>query len=260
MTPKLLKDVSASAIQVVINQSLGAVVFLITSFYLPKENYGELNWSLAIFAFANNLLSLRLEQIVVKKAATGPDSSKIMTVFLFHVFLSGIGFYMMLLMLHLAFPAFFSVHDLLLIVGCSQLLSFFSSPFKQIANGKERFDWLAAMSSVNNIARVILLPILIFFSQLTIDRVLIVFVIGSAIELLFCFLVTRFRMRIPLHRGMRLRDYGMLLKESFPQIGAAVLMAGITRLDWIFLGLFSTTVITAEYSFAYRVYELSPFP
>ncbi|MEO6612213.1 MAG: oligosaccharide flippase family protein [Chitinophagaceae bacterium] len=260
MTPKLLKDISASTLQVVINQSLGVVVFLITSFYLPKENYGELNWSFAIFTFTNNLLSLRLEQLVVKKAATGPDSSTIMTLFMIHIFLSGTGFYLLLLILNLVFPGFFSVHNLLLIVGISQLFSFFSSPFKQIANGKERFDYLAAMSSVNNIVRVLLLLALILFSQVTIDRVLIVLIIGSAIELLFCFLVTRFRMQVRLHRGVRPRDYFLLLKESLPQMGAAVLMAGITRLDWIFLGLFSTSIVTAEYSFAYRAYELSPFP
>jgi O-antigen/teichoic acid export membrane protein len=67
-------------------------------------------------------------------------------------------------------------------------------------------------------------------------------------------------LQIRLHRGVRVRDYALLLKESLPQMGAAILMAGITRLDWIFLGLFSTAVITAEYSFAYRAYELSPFP
>jgi O-antigen/teichoic acid export membrane protein len=260
MTPKLLKDISASTVQVIINQALGVSVFLITSFYLPKESYGELNWSFAIFTFTNNLLSLRLEQIVVKKAATAPDSSTIMTLFMIHIFLSGTGFYLLLLLLSLVFPGFFSVHHLLLIVGISQLFSFFSSPFKQIANGKERFDYLAAMSSVNNVVRVILLLALILFSQVTIDRVLVVLIIGSAAELLFCFLVTRFRMHIRLQRDVRVRDYARLLKESLPQMGAAILMAGITRLDWIFLGLFSTSIVTAEYSFAYRAYELSPFP
>ena len=37
-------------------------------------------------------------------------------------------------------------------------------------------------------------------------------------------------------------------------------MAGITRIDWILMGLLSTSAIVAEYSFAYRAYELSPFP
>src|SRR3982750_1356414 len=130
MNPKLFKDISASTLQVLINQSLGVLVFLITSYYLPKESYGELNWSFAIFTFTNNLLSLRLEQIVVKKAATDPDSSTIMTLFMVHIFLSGMGFYLLLLLLNLVFPGFFSAHNLLLIVGLSQLFSFFSSPFK----------------------------------------------------------------------------------------------------------------------------------
>jgi O-antigen/teichoic acid export membrane protein len=259
MTPKLFKDVSASTVQVLINQLLAAIVFLLISFYLPKESYGELNWSFAVFAFANNLLSLRLEQVVVRKTASGLDGAAVMNVFMFHVLLTGISFYILLLLLNVAFPGFFAVHDLLLVVGIAQLFSFFSSPFKQVANGKERFDYLAAMSSINNLVRVTLLLLLIFFSQLTIEKVLLVFIIGSVAEFLFCFLLARVKMNVPLKR-VRIKDYIKLLKESLPQIGAAILMAGITRLDWIFLGIFSTAIVTAEYSFAYRVYELSPFP
>lgn len=259
MSPRLLKDISASAIQVVINQLLGAIVFLVTSFYLPKESYGELNWSLAIFVFAGNLLSLRLEQIVVKKAATDKESSTIMSLFMFHVLLTGVGFFLLLLVLHAFFPGFFSVHHLLLIVGLSQLTSFISSPFKQVANGKERFDYLAVMSSVNNALRVILLLLVIIFSKVTLTNVLYIFIIGSVTELLFCFFITHYKLHVPL-RVIKVSAYARLLKESVPQMGAAVLMAGITRLDWIFLGLFASSIITAEYSFAYRIYELSPFP
>ena len=61
MNARLLKDVSASAIQVMLNQLLGAIVFLVTSFYLPKESYGELNWSLAIFVFAGFLETIPRE-------------------------------------------------------------------------------------------------------------------------------------------------------------------------------------------------------
>src|SRR5258706_8221611 len=122
MTRKLLKDVSASAIQVLVNQVLGLVVFLITSVYLPKEIYGELNWSIAVLTFATTILSLRLEQIVVKRSAAEQDSSKIMTLFTLHVLLSGTGFYLLLFLLSYIFPSFFTAHNLLLIVAISQLL------------------------------------------------------------------------------------------------------------------------------------------
>src|ERR1700742_4265303 len=110
MSRKLLKDVSANTVQVILGQCLGVVVFLITSLHLPKERYGELNWSFAIFTFTNTLLSLRLEQIVVRRAATEENSSGILTLYLFHVLLSGTSFYVLLWILRLIFPGFFSVH------------------------------------------------------------------------------------------------------------------------------------------------------
>ncbi len=260
MNYKLFKDVSASALQIMINQVLSFFVFLLTSIYLSKDNYGELNWSIAVFTFAGSILSLRLEQIVVKKLAAEQDSSKITTLFMIHVLVSGTGFYLLLLLLDIIFPAFFSTHSLLLIIGISQLLSFFSLPFKQVANGKERFDYLAIMSSTANLIRTLILFFTIVFFHLTIQWVLIAFIISSFIELLVCFFIVTRRMQVPISKNISLTDYKTLLQESMHQIGSAILMAGITRMDWILLGFFSTSKITAEYSFAYRIYELSPFP
>jgi O-antigen/teichoic acid export membrane protein len=260
MTRKLLKDVSASTVQVIINQALGISVFLLTSLYLPKEVYGELNWSYAVLMFITTVLSLRLEQIVVRRAAVDQDTSVIMTLYMIHVFLSGMVFYLLLLTLSFIFPAFFTVHSFLLILGISQLLAFFSSPFKNVANGKEKFGYLAVMSSTANLIRAIALSVIIIFFHLTIQWVMAIFIASSFIELLVCYFLVNNRMQIKLTTHIRFSDYVLLLKESLPQIGVAVLMAGISRMDWILLGFFSTAALTAEYSFAYRVYEISPLP
>jgi O-antigen/teichoic acid export membrane protein len=247
MTRKLLNDVSASTLQVILTQSLGLIVFLVTSLYLPKDVYGELNWSYAVCMFVITVLSLRLEQTVVKRAAIDQDTSRIMTLFMIHVLISGTGFYISLLVLSYIFPSFFTIHSFLLMLAISQLLSFFSTPFKNVANGKERFGYLAIMSSTSVLLRAIWLFIIIVFFDLTIQWVLSYYIVNN-------------KLQIKLSRDIRFRDYVQLLKESLPQIGVAILGAGITRMDWIFLGLFSTSVITAEYSFAYRVFELSPLP
>lgn len=260
MNRKFIRDISASSLQVVINQLLGLLVFLLTSIYLSKEVYGEFNWSIAVLTFATTVLSFRLEQIVVKKTAAGEDSSRIMTLFLLHVLLTGAGLYALLLVSSMIFPGFFAIHDLLLLVGISQVTSYFSSPFKQAANGKERFDYLAVMSSAANLVRSAGLCVLLLFSHITIKWVLLLFIASSVFELLVSYYLVTRSMKIPLNYRVRFKDYLLLLKESLPQLGAALLMAGITRIDWILLGIFATTGITAEYSFAYRVYELSPFP
>ncbi|MFN8290130.1 MAG: oligosaccharide flippase family protein [Chitinophagaceae bacterium] len=260
MASKLFRDISASTLQVVVNQLAGAAVFLLTSLYLPKEVFGELNWSVAVMTFATTLLSLRLEQLLVKKAAAGQDISGVMTIFGLHVLCSGLFCWLLLLLCSYLFPAFFSLHALLVMISISQLISFFSSPFKQVANGKERFGLLAVMSSSANIVRAAGLAFTILFSGLTVERVLLIFIAGSVAELLVSYYLVAVKMGIKLTSRVRLADYFLLLKESVHQIGAALLMAGIARMDWILLGVFSTAAFTADYSFAYRVFELSPVP
>src|SRR6266404_3224534 len=260
MRRKLFFDISTSTIQVIINQALGSIVFLVTSIYLAKTDYGEFNWSLAVLMFATTILSLRLEQIVVQKIAGGEDASKILSLFIIHVGISGTCFYILLLLASYIFPAFFSLHNFLLIIAISQLTSFFCSPFKQIANGKERFDQFAIMSLAANFLRTVGLLSVISFAPLTIHAVLIIFVLSSFGELLLCYFLVRYRMNIRFLTSVNFTDYKKFLKQSIPQIGTAFLMAAISRFDWILLGIFSTQVKTAEYSFAYRAYELSPFP
>ena len=260
MIRKLFNDVSASALQVIVNQVLGISVFILTSLYLPKDVYGELNWSYAVLMFITTILSLRLEQIVVRRAAVDQDASTIMTLYMIHVLLSGMGFYIIFLFLSYIFPSFFSVHSFLLILGISQLLTFFSSPFKSVTNGKERFGYLTIMSSTAVLIRAIGLFFIIVFYQLSIQWVMAIYIASSFFELLVCFYLVSNRMQVKLTTRVRFTDYLHLLKESLPQIGVAALAAGISRIDWILLGLFSTAGLTADYSFAYRVFELSPLP
>lgn len=259
MKQNFLKDISASTVQVVLNQVLGLLVFIIISRYLEKSVYGELNWSLAILTFIITILSLRLEQIVVRKVAAGDDPSKMLALFTGHAFFLSLLFYLLLFVLSLLFPSFFHQHELLLILAISQLLNFISSPFKQIANGKEFFRLLAIMSSISNLVRAVWLLWVVFFLVLTIQQVLIIYIVSALAELLINMYIVRYRLNVSTGRWI-LKDYFSLLNESLPQIGSVFLNACIARIDWILLGIFSGTIITAEYSFAYKVFELCPIP
>ena len=260
MNRKLIKDISASSTQVILNQFLGLFIFIITSRYLDKAVYGELNWSLAVLTFVTSILSLRLEQIVVRRVAAGEDASKLLTFFSGHIVFTGLAFYMVLLACSFIFPAFFKTHDLLLILAISHLLSSFSSPFKQLANGKEHFRLLAIMSSVANLTRAIWLLCTVLFTSLTIETTLLIYIVSSLVELVVCFYLGKYRLKVPLSTKHTLTGYFLLIKESLPLAGTVILNASIARIDWILLGLFTTAEKTAEYSFAYKVFELSPFP
>jgi O-antigen/teichoic acid export membrane protein len=260
MSRKLIKDISASSAQVIFNQCLGLLIFFITSRYLDKAVYGEMNWSLAVLTFFTSILSLRLEQIVVRRVAAGQDASKLLTLFTGHIVFFGLLFYILLLTGSFVFPSFFNKHNLLLILAVSQLFSFFSSPFKQLANGKENFRYLAVMSSVANLVRAIWLLLIVMFSSLSIGNVLLVYIISSFLELIICFYLGKYRLQVSFNKQHGLKDYFILVRESLPQAGAVILNASIARIDWILLGIFATAEKTAEYSFAYKVFELSPLP
>lgn len=260
MKKNLVKDISASAFQVIFNQVLGLVVFILTSRYLAKSVYGEFNWSLAVLTSIVTVLSLRLEQIIVRKVAAGDNPSKMLTLFAGHSLLFGLFFYVILFLSSLAFPVFFQQHNLLLVLAISQLLSFFSSPFKQLANGKQAFRLLAVMSSVSNLVKTTSLLGIVLFSVLNVQQVLIIYIIASFAELSISIYLVQYKLRVSISTVWTLKNYSELIKESLPQIGSVFLNACVARFDWILLGIFSTTIITAEYSFAYKVFELCPFP
>ncbi|GEM_PF-196043 len=261
MKQKLASDISASTIQVIANQVLGLAIFLLTSRYLSKELYGEFNWSLASLAFITGILGLRLEQIVVRRVAAGEPGSRMLTLYGAHVMATGLLLYGALLIGSFLFPAFFSRHDLLLLLAVSQILTYFASPFKQVANGMEHFRLLALMSSIANLVRAAgLLLILLFSPQFTVQQVIVLYIFSSAVEFICCYLLTVKKLHANFSGEYGWQDYRNLVRESLPQAATVILNASIARIDWILLGIISTSIATAEYSFAYKVYELSPLP
>src|SRR5258705_6390081 len=107
MSRKFITDISASSIQVILNQFLGLVIFFLTSRYLDKATYGEMNWSLAVLTFITTILSLRLEQMVVSRIAAGQNPGKMLTLFTGHIVFTGLLFYAILFSASFIFPTFF---------------------------------------------------------------------------------------------------------------------------------------------------------
>jgi O-antigen/teichoic acid export membrane protein len=67
-------------------------------------------------------------------------------------------------------------------------------------------------------------------------------------------------LKIPLTLRWNKNNHASLLNESMPQLGVSVFSSVIARFDWILLGFFSTKLILAEYSFAYKVFEMASLP
>jgi O-antigen/teichoic acid export membrane protein len=260
MKNKFVRDISASTLQVVINQIAGIVIFYITSRFLDKNSFGELNWSAAVLATLFSILGSGIDQIVVHKVASKKNTESLLKIYLVHVFLTGSAFFIGLLITRIISPSFYNIHSLLILLSISQLLNFFSLPFKQIATGEEKFKLLFYMSTCANIIKSLGLILLMQFENVQILHVIFLYIFSTAVELTVCFLFRKNLASGTLSGKWNKFHYYDLIKESFPQLGSVIFNSAVARFDWILLGLLSSSIAIAEYSFAYKVFELCTLP
>jgi O-antigen/teichoic acid export membrane protein len=259
MKIRSLQNLSANTIQLVINQFFGAVVFYILSLGLDKPAFGQINLALAVLLSVFNILSFGIDQLVVKKVAQGDDVPRVLRLYIGHVLLTGLLFYGLLL-LGYVFLKTFPAYSLILWIGAGKLLIFFSMPFKQICSGLEKFKLLARMSVVSNCIRAFVLLALMLFHALTINTIIITFVAGDALEFICTLYLfysnTTYRSKTKFDGS----GYRLLLKESMPQLGVVLITSALARFDWLFIGFMVSDIKLAEYSFAYKVFEISTLP
>lgn len=260
MKKKILRDISTNTIQVIINQVSGIVLFYFCSRFLDKGIFGELNWSIAVLITSFSILGFGLDQVMVQKVAAGGEVSALMRLYLIHVLVAGLGFYLLLMAGWVFFPAFYQSHHLLIALGVSQFFLFLSMPFKQIATGKEQFKVLLFMSTLSNVIRAVAVPVIALMDKLTTDWVLIIYIVGASMELILCIYLSRILLSKSIRASVERKQYAQLIRESLPQLGSIIFNAAVARFDWILLGLISTDVVLADYSFAYRAFEVSTLP
>ena len=260
MKSRLVKNLSANATQLIVNQVFGFGIFYVLSIGLDKYNFGQINLVLAILLAVFNILSFGIDQLIIKKVAAGIEVSSILSIYISHVLLTGFAFYGILFVGYRFFPSANYTYSLLLLLGIGKLMIYFSTPFKQVANGLERFKLLAYMSIGSNIARCAGLIALFIFHSLTLTNVVIVFINGDLIELLCCLLLFKKSIKTTLRVKWNWPAYSTLLRESLPQTGVVLITSALARFDWIFIGFMVSAVSLAEYSFAYKIFEIATLP
>jgi O-antigen/teichoic acid export membrane protein len=259
MKKKLGRDLSLNALQLILNQLFGFIIFYILSTSLDKSAFGQINLALAVLLAAFNILSLGIDQLVIKRIASGAAAGSTLSLYICHVLITGLSFYGLLLMARYWFPAA-GTYDLILFIGAGKLFIFFSTPFKQVANGMEQFKLLAYMSVVSNTLRCICLLIFALFHTITVKVIIFIFIGADLGELLVCICLFKRVLKTPVTIKWNKSDYLRLLRESLPQTGVVVITSALARFDWIFIGFILSAVKLAEYSFAYKVFEIATFP
>lgn len=260
MKNKVLQNLSANTLQLIVNQLAGLVIFYLLSTGLSKNDFGQLNLALAILLFVFNILSAGIDQVSVRKIASGDNAESLLSTYLNHVLVTGSLFYILLGTGILLATQEDGIYSVLLVVGAGKLMIYFSTPFKQLISGLERFKVLAFMLTISNLARGLGLTVLFYLNLLSLQTSALIFVTGDAIEFAFCIFLFKRNTKIPVKIRWGKTGYFALLRESLPQTGVTILTSAIARFDWIFIGLMVSATKLAEYSFAYKVFEIATFP
>jgi len=260
MKKNLAQNISANALQLVVNQVLGLGIFYILSTSINKNDFGQINLALAILLSAFNILSLGIDQLVIKKIASGDSVQHTLSLYIFHVLLAGAVFYGLLLSGRTFLPHQTDIYNIVLLIGIGKLMMFFSSPFKQAASGLERFKLLAYMSVISNLVRCLSLMVFALLHIINLHNIIIVFIVGDVIELLVCIYLFKTATKEKLIVKWDKANYVKLILESLPQSGVVVITSALARFDWIFIGFTLSAIKLAEYSFAYKIFEIATLP
>ena len=106
MRRKFIRDISANSLQLALNQTCGFIIFYVVSVYFSKNDFGAINWALAVLLTSFNILSFGIDQVAVKKIAAGQNPKLILSIYLTHVLLSGGLFYAILVIINFFFSGF----------------------------------------------------------------------------------------------------------------------------------------------------------
>jgi O-antigen/teichoic acid export membrane protein len=90
--------------------------------------------------------------------------------------------------------------------------------------------------------------------------IIAIFIIGDVLE--FVVGVGLFKAKAPM--PVRLKwdrpNYLNLIREALPQMGVVLITSSLARFDWIFIGFMLSAYKLAEYSFAYKLFEIASLP
>ena len=247
---------SASA-QAVAQQVLAVLFFYILSVHLPKDSFGIISWCNAVAFVVTIVLSMGLEQVVLRRVAAGAGRAD-WTAGAYFLHALGTGFITTLLLLggSFLFPED-SKARLLPMFFAAQAILAASVPLRVLLNAKERFAPYAVAALVSNGLKLAIALLCIYFDALSIRVVGLILIATAVVE---CAVAAVFAFRNGLTVHVPGRGYRALLRDSLPQYAVVLFDVGLARTDWVLMGLLSTNTATADYAFAYRAFELARIP
>jgi O-antigen/teichoic acid export membrane protein len=255
---KLLVKLFSSGLQAVSVQVLGAVFFYFVSVYLSKESFGLISWVNAVSIFLTTFLGFGLEQVVVRRIAASERSDWAASAFFTHTVAGFVVTLSVLLLLSSIVKTHDGIYTVLPWFFAAQGLLLMGTPLKQLLNAREKFTPYAIIALISNTAKIVAVLLLHHNNELNINSVMITLISTAGFELVCLLIYTDAKTSFSFK--LHMRAYGKLLKEAFTQYISVIFDISLSRMDWILLGIMTSNVILADYSFAYRAYELSRLP
>jgi O-antigen/teichoic acid export membrane protein len=252
----LLKSFFSSGLQAFAVQVLALVFFYVISIYLPKETFGVISWVNALAVMLTMILSFGLDQVVVRRIAASGKTSWPAAAYFIHALVSSMLALMILFVINLLteeerlnyLPWFF----------IAQSLIYIGSSLKQFLNARQQFAPYGVIAVISNICKVGLSFVMIRQNILSVKTVFIILIACGFLELIGLLFYVLKQTDFKFH--FKVKAYKKLLKEALPQYVSVLFDTSLSRIDWILLGIISTDVIMADYSFAYRAFEVARLP
>ncbi|PBQ33839.1 hypothetical protein CNR22_19315 [Sphingobacteriaceae bacterium] len=257
---KLIRDISANTLQTVITQVFGLMIFYFTSKYLIKDDFGDFNWCMAVCSTLIAISSLGLDLVFVKRIAHGKDVLVMSGIHFFHTLLVALILGVGIFFVQQFVPSFTNRYPFFFYVFLNLAIANVANSFKLCLNGLEAYKHLALISLCVNLIKFTLILLLYLLGYFTILNVVFAYTVTSLIEFVLGYLLINKNLSAPVKPLLRITDYKYFILESLPQLGVVLFDSALARIDWILLGLISTLAATAEYSFAYKVFEISKLP
>jgi O-antigen/teichoic acid export membrane protein len=254
MKNKLLVKLFSSGLQAVAVQILGAAFFYLISLYLSKDSFGIISWMNAVAMFLTTVLGFGLDQVVVRRIAVSRQSDWAATAFFAHSIIGCLITFLLLLLL----PNHQTVYRLLPWFFAAQGLIYMGIPLKQFLNAKERFTPYGIIAVISNSGKIATAWVLFRNAQLDIHAVMLILIGWAAFELV-C-LLTYLAAKTTFSFRFTIKAYSKLLKEAATPYLSVLFDMSLSRTDWILLGAITTNTVLADYSFAYRAFELARLP
>lgn len=243
--------------QAIAVQVLGSLFFYLVSIYLSKDNFGMISWLNALSLFFTTILGFGLEQVVTRRIAASNRSDWAAGAFFIHA----LGGFAITLFILFCLRTIFhdAVFHYLPWFFTAQGLIYSGVPLKQFLNAKEKFTPYGLIAIVSNSFKILAAWYLQYKGMLDTGSVIMILIVSAAFELL-CLMVYIVITKPAFTFKLPVKPYLKLVRESAAQYISVIFDMSLSRIDWILLGIITTNVVLADYSFAYRAFELARLP